>query len=345
MEFASRLLVSLEAVVANWRLLARASGAATCGAAIKANGYGLGARPVMEALWRAGARDFFVASWAEAAALGPLPDGARLAVFHGVTPGEMAVAVRLATEMGPMVRPVLNSAAQVALWRETGFPADAMVETGMNRLGLSELSVLDGMSVDTLHGHLACADVPGHPMNGAQLAAFRDAAGVVKAGRRALANSPGIGLGADYHFDLTRPGIGIYGGGPSAERVHLRSVVAIQAPVLQVRDVPAGGAVGYGASFVAARPTRVAVAALGYADGYPRALAGHGFAQVNGARCPLIGRVSMDLTAFDVTDAGGVAEGDWLAVDFDVGRVAAALGRAEYELLTGLGHRYARVYR
>lgn len=346
MEFAARLLVSLEAVAANWRLLAAASGAAACGAAIKADGYGLGARPVMAALWGAGARDFFVASWAEAEALlasfgGVLPEGARLAVFHGVTPGEMAIAARL----GPGVRPVLNTPAQVALWRQTGRPADAMVETGMNRLGLSDLSVLDGMAVDTLHSHLACADVPAHPMNAAQLAAFAAAAAVVSAERRALANSPGIGLGADYHFDLTRPGIGIYGAGPSAQRALLRPVVRIEAPVLQLRDVPVGGAVGYGATFVATRPTRVAVVALGYADGYPRGLAGHGFAHVNGVRCPLLGRVSMDLTAFDVSDAGDVAEGDWLDVDFDVARAAAALGRAEYELLTGLGHRYARIYR
>jgi len=243
----------------------------------------------------------------------------------------------------------LNTAAQVALWRETGRAADVMVETAMNRLGLSDLSVLDGMVVDTLHSHLACADVAEHPLNAAQLAAFCGAADAlaglgVRVGRRALANSPGIGLGADYHFDLTRPGIGIYGAGPSAMRERLAPVVAIEAPVLQVRDVPVGGSVGYGATFVAARPTRVAVTALGYADGYPRALAGHGFATVNGVRCPLIGRVSMDLTAFDVSDAGEVAEGDWLAVDFDVARVAAALGRAEYELLTGLGHRYVRVY-
>lgn len=341
MEFAARLLVDLEAVAANWRLLARASGAAACGAAIKADGYGLGARPVMDALMAAGARDFFVANWAEATALGPLPEGTRLAVFHGITPQEMALAVAL----GPQVRPVLNTAAQVALWKQTGRVADVMVETGMNRLGLSDFTVLEGLAVDTLHSHLACADMPKHPMNAAQLAAFRGAVAVVKAERRALANSPGIGLGADYHFDLTRPGIGIYGAGPSAARADLRPVVAIEAPVLQVRDVAVGGAVGYGATFVAARPTRVAVAALGYADGYPRALAGHGSAVVNGTRCALLGRVSMDLTAFDVSDAGDVAEGDWLAVDFDVGIVAAALGRAEYELLTGLGHRYARVYK
>ncbi len=342
MEFAARLRVSLAAVVANWRLLAAASGAAACGAAIKADGYGVGARQVLDALASSdsgeGARDFFVASWAEAEALGALPPGVRVAVLHGVTPGEMDMAVRL----GPAVRPVLNTRSQVALWRELGRSADVMVDTGMNRLGLDGLSGLEGLTIEVVHSHLACADQPAHPLNAAQLAAFR--ALDVGGARRALANSAGIGLGEHYCFDLTRPGIGLYGAGPSAAREDLRSVVAIEAPVLQVRDVKAGASVGYGAAFVAARATRVAVAALGYADGYPRSMAGFGAAVVDGVHCPLIGRVSMDLTAFDVTDAPPVAEGGWLAVDFDVRAAAAATGRAEYELLTGLGRRYARVY-
>jgi alanine racemase len=338
MVFAARLSVSLEAVVANWRLLAAASGAATTGAAIKADGYGVGARPVMEALSKAGARDFFVASWAEAAALGPLPEGVKLAVLHGITPAEM----KTAHALGPNVWPVLNTPSQVALWRQTGRPADAMIDTGMNRLGLADAALLDGLKIGTLHSHLACAEDPGHPMNRAQLAAFH--AVPSPAARRALANSAGIALGPDWHFDLTRPGIGLYGGGPSAARDRLRPVVAIEAPILQLRDVPVGATVGYGASFVASRPTRVAITALGYADGYPRALATHGGARAAGMACPLIGRVSMDLTAFDVTDAPPLAEGDWLAVDFDVGAAAAQSNRAEYELLTGLGHRYARVY-
>ncbi len=338
MAFAARLLISLEAVVANWRLLAAASGRATAGAAIKADGYGLGARQVLDALSHAGARDFFVASWAEAAALGPLPGGAQLAVLHGITPAEMPLAQALA----PDVRPVLNTPAQVALWRQTGRPADAMVDTGINRLGLADVSLLEGMPIDTLHSHLACAETPAHALNRAQLAAFHAVPSPAK--RRALANSAGIALGADWHFDLTRPGIGLYGGGPSAARDQLHPVIAIEAPVLQLRDVPAGSSVGYGASFVATRPTRVAITALGYADGYPRAMATHGAARAAGVPCPLIGRVSMDLTAFDVTDAPPLAEGDWLTVDFDVGAAAAQAGRAEYELLTGLGHRYARVY-
>lgn len=339
MSFAARLLVSLEALVENWRLLAAASGQATAGAAIKADGYGLGARAVMGALSKAGARDFFVANWAEAAALGPLPHGVRVAVLHGIAPAEMGIA----NEIGPMVRPVLNTPAQAALWRQTGKVADAMFETGMNRLGLTDASMLDDMKIDTLHSHLACADLPAHPLNLSQLHAF--CAIAYPSQRRALANSAGIALGPDWHFNLTRPGIGIYGGGPSAERARLRPVVAIEVPILQMRDVPVGGCVGYGASFVAKRPTRVAVTALGYADGYPRAFAGQGRATVGGMICPLVGRVSMDLTAFDVTDAPPLAEGDWLAVNFDLTESAAQTGRTEYELLTGLGSRYVRIYR
>ncbi|WP_308430077.1 alanine racemase [Polymorphobacter multimanifer] len=332
------MLISLEAVAANWRLLAAASGRATTGAAIKADGYGLGARPMLDTLAKAGARDFFVASWAEAAALGAMPAGARLAVLHGITPAEMATAQAL----GPDVRPVLNTPAQVALWRQTGRPADVMIDTGINRLGLADTALLQGMTIDTLHSHLACAETPAHAMNRAQLAAFHAVPNPAR--RRALANSAGIALGPDWHFDLTRPGIGLYGGGPSAMRDRLLPVVAIEAPILQLRDVPAGASVGYGASFIAARPTRVAITALGYADGYPRAMATFGSARVAGVACPLIGRVSMDLTAFDVTDAPPLAEGDWLSVDFDVGAAAAQCNRAEYELLTGLGRRYARVY-
>lgn len=341
MEFAPHLLVDTEALAGNWRRLARASGRARCGAAIKADGYGLGAHGVLDALFAAGAREFFVASWAEAAALGTLPEGARLAVFHGVTPAEMETALWLS----PQVRPVLNTPAQVALWRETGRSADVMVDTGMNRLGLTDLSVLAGFPLDTLHSHLACADTPSHPLNTAQLTAFRAAASSLPSVPLALANSAGIALGPDYHLDLTRPGIGLYGAGPSAERDQLEPVFAIKAPVLQLREVPAGHAIGYGAAYAAPRPMRVAVAALGYADGYPRGLTGHGAAIHEGVRCPLVGRVSMDLTMFDVSDAPQIAEGDWLAIDFDLAAAAAALGRAEYELLTGLGHRYARVYR
>ena len=331
-----RLILDGAALVANWRWLAARSGAAACGAAVKADGYGLGADPVAARLAAAGCRDFFVATWDEAAAL-DLPAGARLSVLHGVREADMAVARALPH------RPVLNSAGQVARWRAAGGgPADVMVDTGMNRLGLSPAEavsgLLDGMAIDTLMSHLACADEPDRPMNAAQRAAFADIASRVTAGRASLANSAGILLGPDYAFDLTRPGLGLYGGRPGPGG----RVVAIAAQVLQVRDVPAGATVGYGATWTAASPTRVAILNLGYADGYGRGFSSIGQARFEGATCPVIGRVSMDLTAVAVPD--GVTEGDWLDMDYDLARASAASGRSQYELLTGLGRRYQRIW-
>ena len=339
----SRLAVDLAALTANWQRFARASGAAACGAAIKANGYGLGARPVMDALAAAGCRDFFVAHWAEAAALGPLPHGVRLAVLHGAGPGELPAALA-----SPAV-PVLCTPAQVQAWKTTGRPCDVMIDTGMNRLGLSPAEalsgLLDGLALHTLHSHLACGDEPGHPLNAAQRSAFAAVAAHFPTVRHALANSAGIGLGAGYHFGLTRPGIGLYGGGPSPDGAPLAPVASLAARILQIRDVPAGASIGYGATFTTSRPSRIAIVSLGYADGYPRALSSKGLAHIAGMACPLVGRVSMDLTAFDITDAPAPMEGDDLAIAFDLAATADAAGRSQYELLTGLGPRYARIYR
>ena len=339
----AQLIVDTAALVANWRAFAAASGPATTGAAIKADGYGLGAVPVLHALAAAGLRDAFVAHWAEVAALGPIPEGVRVAVLHGVAPGEMA------TALASPARPVLVTPGQVAAWRGTGRPCDVMVDTGLNRLGLTPedavSGLLDGLALDTVHSHLACAEDAQHPSNEAQRAAFAALVPRLPGRRHALANSSGIVLGRGYCFDLTRPGIGLYGGGAGPHGVPLHPVARLSAPVIQVRDVPAGGAVGYGATFIAARPTRLAIVALGYADGYPRGASGQGWATVNGVTCPQVGRVAMDLTAFDVTDAGSVSEGTMIDVAFDLATLSAASGRSEYELLTGLGRRYARVYR
>jgi alanine racemase len=322
-----RLTIDTATLAANWCALDRASGAAACGAAVKADGYGLGASAVVLTLVRAGCRDFFVASWAEAAAL-DIPAAARLAVLHGVQDGEMRV---------------LCTPAQVAAWRAAapGRVCDVMIDTGMNRLGLefNELNLLDGLTIDTIHSHLACADTPCHPMNARQLAAFREVVATVPAKRASLANSCGIMLGPDYAFGLTRPGIGLYGGAVAG----VAPVAGIEARVVQVRDIAAGDSVGYGATWTAARATRVAVLNIGYADGYPCSLSNGGSVFADDATCPVIGRVSMDLVAADVTGAD-VREGDWLRLDFDLPRAAAASGRSQYELLTGLSHRYARRY-
>lgn len=339
----ARLIIDTGALAANWQRFAAAGGPAVCGAAIKADGYGLGARAALDALYGAGGRIFFVAHWREVAALGALPAGAELAVLHGVAADEMAMA--LASD----ARPVLVTPAQVAAWKPTGRPCDVMVDTGLNRLGLSPAEavsgLLEGLAVDTLHSHLACAEEGAHPLNARQLADFAALAALLPGMRRALANSAGIGLGADYCFGLTRPGIGLFGGGLGPDGSRLAPVAGLEARIIQLRDLPAGQSVGYGATFVAQRPSRIAVVALGYADGYARSFSNTGAAIVDGVRCSVAGRVAMDLTAFDVTDARPLAEGDWLTIDFDLAAAAAASGRTEYELLTGLGARYARVCR
>jgi alanine racemase len=339
----ARLIIDTQALAANWRRFAVASGPAVCGAAIKADGYGLGARTVLNTLYAEGAREFFVAHWCEVEALGALPKGARLAVLHGVMPDEIEVA--LTSE----ARPVLVTAAQVAAWKPTGRPCDVMVDTGMNRLGLSPAEaasgLLDGLAVDTLHSHLACAEEVEHPLNARQLADFSALAALLPGMRHALANSAGIGLGADYCFGLTRPGIGLFGGGLGPDGSRLAPVAGLAARIIQLREVSAGQSVGYGATFVAQQPSQIAVVALGYADGYALSFSNRGAAIVDGVRCQVAGRVAMDLTAFDVTDARPLAEGDWLDIDFDLAAAAVAAGRTEYELLTGLGARYARVCR
>ncbi|WP_442680626.1 alanine racemase [Sphingomonas sp. ASY06-1R] len=338
-----RLILDGAALVANWRWLAARSGAAACGAAIKANGYGLGARAVAARLAGAGCRDFFVATWSEAAALGPLPEGAALSVLHGVRAEDMAAAC------DSPARPVLNSVEQVRRWREAGGGAcDVMVDTGMNRLGLSvdeALSdVLAGLPIETLMSHLACAEEGDHPLNARQLAAFRPLRERVPARRYSLANSAGVLLGEDYAFDLTRPGLALYGGQPGPDAAAIRPVAAIAAQILQVRTVAAGESVGYGACWRTLTEARVAVLNLGYADGYRRALAAGSWAEAGGVRCPLIGRVSMDLIAIDVT-AATAGEGDWVTIPLDLPALAARSGQSQYEILTGLQDRFERHWR
>lgn len=336
-----RLRLDSTALVSNWQWLA-AQGGKACGAAIKADGYGLGARKVMQHLAAAGCRDFFVASWTEAAALIPLAGDVSLSVLHGVGESDMVAARSLP------VKPVLNSVEQVARWRQAGEgrPCDVMVDTGMNRLGLRMEEALggalEGLAIDTLLSHLASADEDS-AQNAQQLAAFQSVRQRIPARRYSLANSAGICLGADYGFDLTRPGLALYGGIPRPEAAgHIRQVVFPEARVLQVRSVRAGETVGYGATWTVPADGRVAVANMGYADGYLRCHAGQGGASWHARDLPLVGRVSMDLIAFDASDADGLVEGDWLALDYDLPSTAARSGLSQYELLTGLGARFER---
>lgn len=339
-----RLTLDRAALQHNWRWLQANSGTA-CGAAIKADGYGIGARPTMDALHEAGCRDFFVSNWAEADELGTVPDGASLAVLHGVGAEDVAAA------LGSPARPVLNSVEQVERWKAIapGRPCDVMVDTGMNRLGLSAEDVadglLDGLKIETLMSHLACADEPDHAMNARQRDAFAALAGRTAARRLSLANSAGIALGEEYRFDLTRPGLALYGGVPTAGLEGMvRPVATPEAQVLQRRRVRAGEAVGYNATWTAPADAEVAIVNLGYADGYWRGFSDRGEAFADEARLPVIGRVSMDLTAIDVSAAPEVAEGDRVRFADDLPAAARASGMSQYELLTGLGARFERVW-
>jgi alanine racemase len=334
-----RLRLDGEALVANWQWLRRQSGAAACGAAVKADGYGLGVREVVRRLAEAGCRDFFVATWAEADALAPWGGELSISVLHGVAADD--------SEVPRWARPVLNSAEQVWRWRGRG-PCDVMLDTGINRLGLSAQDVangaLDGLEIRTLMSHLACADEDAIS-NKRQRAAFVALAESVTAERLSLANSAGVCLGADYAFDLTRPGLALYGGIPRREAEgNIAPVVRVEAQVVQRRRVEAGASVGYNATFTAAAPCELAILNIGYADGYLRAFSGSGRARFGEAWLPVVGRVSMDLAAVRADDAPELKEGDWVELDYDLLSASAQSGLSQYELLTNLGARFERIW-
>jgi len=338
-----RLRLDGAALASNWRWLNSQSGRAACGAAVKADAYGLGAREVVARLAAAGARDFFVATWAEAAALMPLPEGCTLSVLHGVRADDMDAAVALPA------KPVLNTPDQVRRWREAGGGhCDVMLDTGINRLGISPEAarggLLDGLEIDVLMSHLACADEDA-ARNVEQRSALSAAAEHVPHRRLSLANSAGVCLGPDYAFDLTRPGLALYGGVPRREAAgHVRQVAFPEAQILQRRRVPTGGSVGYNATWTADRDTDIAVLNIGYADGILRGFSGRGRAFWDGRALPFLGRVSMDLIAIDLTAAPDLGEGDWVTIDYDLPRASEASGLSQYELLTGLGERFERVW-
>jgi alanine racemase len=338
-EAALCLRIDGAALAANWRWLQQRSGVEAA-AMIKADGYGLGAGAVADRLLAAGCRTFAVSTWAEARAL-PTAVPALL-VLHGFTAPDAEAARAL-----PHARPLLSTGAQVRQWRQL-FPdriADAMVDTGMNRLGLApaELPLLAGMAVDTIHSHLACADTPAHPLNALQLERFRAVVAATPQCRHALANSAAICTGAAAGLDLVRPGLGIYGGRPVPD-APLRPVVRPMARVVQRRTVAAGSAVGYGAQWRPAAEAAVAIVNLGYADGMLRCLGPHlRFRGPQGVTLQVVGRISMDLIAVDL-GAAAVGEGDWLELDFDLERLEAAGPLSQYELLTGLSRRYVRLW-
>jgi alanine racemase len=336
-----RLKLDQAALQQNWRWLQDRAGV-PAGAAIKADGYGIGARETMEALHEAGCRTFFVSTYAEAQELGPVPGDSELVVLHGVGADDADAAVQ------SEARPVLNSIEQVGRWKQVapGRAADVMIDTGMNRLGIrpDEIGVLGGLTIQTLHSHLACAD-ENSPMNARQLAAFREIAASVPAKRYAIANSAGICLGRDYSFDLVRPGLSLYGGIPRREAEGaIRQVARVEAQVVQRRTIRAGESSGYGATFVAPTDTEAAIVNVGYADGYLRGFSSRGSAFVGEFALPVLGRVSMDLLALGCDAAPDLKEGNWVELDYDLPTASEASGLTQYELLTSLGSRFERIW-
>jgi alanine racemase len=219
-----------------------------------------------------------------------------------------------------------------------------MIDTGMNRLGLrpTEIGVLDGLVIDTLHSHLACADED-TAMNQMQLERFRAVSAAVPARRYAMANSAGICLGRDYSFDLVRPGLSLYGGIPRDEADgKIRNVIRVDAEIVQRRKIPAGESCGYGATFVAHEATEAAILNIGYADGYLRGFSSHGSAFAGEFALPVLGRVSMDLIAVGCGAAPDLREGDWVEIDYDLPSASKQSGVSQYELLTTLGSRFER---
>jgi alanine racemase len=337
-----RLSIDRAALAANWRALDRLSGQARAGAAVKANAYGLGVAVAAPVLREAGCQDFFVAHWQEVAALLAHVPATQIAVLHGpLTAADAAYAKAVG------VKPVINSMYQAQLWIDAGGGVcDLMVDTGINRIGLNMADLSDPLigqlQVDVLHSHLASADEDS-ALNAAQQSRWNAARGIVQHKRASLANSAGITLGSDYHGDLTRPGLALYGGVPCAAlAAEIRQVVTPEAALLQIRDIAAGESVGYNATFIADRAMRIGVVSLGYADGYLRAWSGKGMLRSMGRSVPVLGRVSMDMTVVDLTAAPDLREGDWLQVDYSLPEASAATGQSQYELLTLLGSRFAR---
>jgi alanine racemase len=339
MHRALRLTIDRSALVHNWRWLQEKAGV-PAGAAIKADGYGLGARETMQALHEAGCRDFFVSTWAEADELGAAGEVANLIVLHGVGTDDVGAA------LASTARPVLNSVEQVERWKQVGGgrSCDVMIDTGMNRLGLrpDEIACLGGLAIETLHSHLACADED-QALNSKQLQRFREVAAVVSAKRYSFANSAGICHGRDYSFDLVRPGLALYGGIPRREAEgSIRQVAHVEAQIVQRRTIRIGESCGYGATFVADEDTEAAILNIGYADGYLRGFSSKGAAFAGEFALPVLGRVSMDLIAVGCSAAPELREGDWVELDYDLPTASEASGLSQYELLTCLGSRFER---
>lgn len=360
------LIVNLDAIAQNYALLQGTAPGAAMGASVKANAYGLGLEPVARVLSAAGCKTFFVATPGEGLKLREILPDAEIVVLNGPEHGQTSLL------LDASLTPTLNSLEQIEAWqnRAAGDARAAYLhlDTGMNRLGLNEFEVgiltaeparLQGVEISTVISHLACADTPDHPMNRMQLDRFQALRSRIEAVtgpvRASLANSPGIFLGPEFHFDLVRPGAALYGISPCLDRPNpLNQVIEIYAKILQVRDVDTPMTVGYGAAHRVEKPARIATVAAGYADGYPRAAAsnadGRMHACIAGHNVPLFGRVSMDLITLDITDlpdefavAGQPVE--LLGPHVTPDELATSASTIGYEILTRLGSRMHKIYK
>ncbi len=349
--------IDLDAIAGNWRLLCGRHPAGPVAGVVKADGYGLGAGPVAARLFRAGCRHFFVAHLDEALAIRDAVPGAVLAVLNGLLPGTAAACI------AHDILPVLSSLTDINAWsaaaRQTDrkLPALLHVDTGMSRLGLDmreflavadDPSRLDGIDLRYVMTHLVASEIPGDPLNVAQVEKFTAVCTRLPAVARSIANSSGIFLGPDWGSDLARPGAALYGINPTpTDENPMHPVLRLRARVLQVREIQAGETVGYNAIWTAPGRRRIATVGIGYADGWHRALSNCGTARFDGTVLPLVGRVSMDLSTFDITARPDIAPGAMLELigpEHGPDAVAAQAGTNGYEILTALGRRIARVY-
>lgn len=357
--FSSRLTVDLGALRANYRTIASHIAPAACGATIKADAYGLGARDVAPALYEEGCRTFFVAQLREALGVADTLGGdAEIVILNGLDPGAEAVCAAHG------FLPVLNADSQVGRWRGLAralgkpLPAVLQVDSGMARLGLDAVAAqalaadpafIQEVPLRLIMTHLACADEPGRAANAEQLACFQEIRSLFPAAPASIANSGGAFLSSAFHCDLVRPGIALYGVHPHSSGPPMAPVVRLDARILQIRDVEAGVRVGYGLDYAAPSRRRLATLGIGYADGWPRSLGGTGSAWHTGQRLPIVGRISMDSITVDLTALApdALAEGDFvelLGPFQSLADVARDAGTIAYEILTRLGTRSERIF-
>lgn len=343
-----RLLLSRQALAANYQLLSSFSGQAECAASIKANAYGVGIEFAAPVLWEAGCRTYFVAYLEEALELRSLLPDAVIYAFHGCTLDEFSVA------RDKRIRPVLNASGEATADGIASLSPALHIDTGMRRLGIPqyEFETLSGLmeqcQPSLLMSHLASADEFDPSRSRQQLTLFESVRAALesKCPPSSLANTAGILLGESYQFDLVRPGVGLYGGSPDpTDPKGFQPVVTWQAQILELQQVKRGEAVGYGGSFVAHHQMQLATVGVGYADGYQRVLGGRGEVAIDGERCPIVGRISMDLVTIDVSRLTGLRVGTWVEImgpTISIDTLATKANTIGYELLTRLGTRMER---